>query len=281
MLKLVFPFLLKSNALYSTISNNRGDYMTNQNVTEKKGKSGCAVVLLCMAFLLIGAGAMYYLLQSKMQPVESLDSDKKLLTELNPDGVLVKDLISRLDYNTNCGVNEVLYKNSKTTIENLDDNYLKILIAKEANKNGLKNNISFTKEEFESSAKTLFGNNINLTLENITGICPSITYDEVNQKFNGNTEQCEVTSCSYVNERHIVKAEKDDDGVYIYVAVAAINQESRKISNLNDLNSVIDGIDPNTFDIKNDYSKVNNYKYTYTYDKDNNNYIFKSIELQK
>ena len=39
MLKLVFPFLLKSNALYSTISNNRGDYMTNQNVTEKKGKS--------------------------------------------------------------------------------------------------------------------------------------------------------------------------------------------------------------------------------------------------
>ena len=255
--------------------------MTNQNVTEKKGKSGCAIVLLCIAFLLIGAGAMYYLLQSKMQPVESLDSDKKLLTELNPNGVLVKDLISRLDYNTNCGVNEVLYKNSKTTIENLDDNYLKILIAKEANKNGLKNNISFTKEEFESSAKTLFGNNINLTLENITGICPSITYDEINQKFNGNTEQCEVTSCSYVNEIHIVKAEEDDEGVYIYVAVAAINQESRKISNLNDLNSVIDGIDPNTFDIKNDYSKVNNYKYTYTYDKDNNNYIFKSIELQK
>ena len=255
--------------------------MTNQNVTEKKGKSGCAIVLLCIAFLLIGAGAMYYLLQSKMQQIESLDADKKLLTELNPDGVLVKDLISRLDYNTNCGVNEVLYKNSKTTIENLDDNYLKILIAKEANKNGLKNNISFTKEEFESSAKTLFGNNINLTLENITGICPSITYDEVNQKFNGNTEQCEATSCSYVNERHIVKAEEDDDGVYIYVAVAAINQESRKISNLNDLNSVIDGIDPNTFDIKNDYSKVNNYKYTYTYDKDSNNYIFKSIELQK
>lgn len=281
MLKLVFPFLLKSNALYSIISNNRGDYMTNQNVTEKKGKSGCAIVLLCIAFLLIGAGAMYYLLQSKMQQIESLDADKKLLTELNPDGVLVKDLISRLDYNTNCGVNEVLYKNSKTTIENLDDNYLKILIAKEANKNGLKNNISFTKEEFESSAKTLFGNNINLTLENITGICPSITYDEVNQKFNGNTEQCEATSCSYVNARHIVKAEEDDDGVYIYVAVAAINQESRKISNLNDLNSVIDGIDPNTFDIKNDYSKVNNYKYTYTYDKDNNNYIFKSIELQK
>ena len=280
-MKLVFPFLLKSSALYSIISNNRGDYMTNQNVTEKKGKSGCAIVLLCIAFLLIGAGAMYYLLQSKMQQIESLDADKKLLTELNPDGVLVKDLISRLDYNTNCGVNEVLYKNSKTTIENLDDNYLKILIAKEANKNGLKNNISFTKEEFESSAKTLFGNNINLTLENITGICPSITYDEVNQKFNGNTEQCEATSCSYVNERYIVKAEEDDDGVYIYVAVAAINQESRKISNLNDLNSVIDGIDPNTFDIKNDYSKVNNYKYTYNYDKDNNNYIFKSIELQK
>lgn len=280
-MKLVFPFLLKSNALYSTISNNRGDYMTNQNVTEKKGKSGCAVVLLCMAFLLIGAGAMYYLLQNKIQPVESLDSNKKLLTELNPNGVLVNDLISRLDYNTECGVNEALYKNSKTTIENLDDNYLRILIAKEASKNELKSSISFTKEEFESSAKTLFGNSINLSLENITGICPSITYDEANQKFIESEGQCETKSCNYVNERYIVKSEEDDEGIYIYVAVAAINQESGKISNLNDLNSVIDGIDPNTFDIKNDYSKVNNYKYTYTHDKDNNNYIFKSIELQK
>lgn len=251
-------------------------------IVEKKGKSGCAIVLLCIAFLLIGAGGMYYLISTKLGPMNKQDTsiDNEEIS-LNPDGVLVRELVARLDYNTECGVNESLYKNSKTTIDNLDEPYLKVLVAKQANGKNLNGVASFTKEEFDSSAKELFGKEMSLSSSDITNICPSIIYDSINQKYTGSANACEKKSCSYENKRHIVKAFKKANNLYIIMAVVAINQESRKISNMNDLNSVIEGVDINTFDISKDYEKVNNYKYTFIYDSDNNNYIFKSIELEK
>ncbi len=251
-------------------------------VVEKKSKSGCTVVLLCLAFLLIGAGGMYYLISTKLGVMNKQDTnvDNKEVS-LNPDGVLVRELVARLDYNTECGVNELLYKNSKTTIENLDKSYLKVLTAKQANGKNLNGAIAFTKEKFDSSAKELFGKEMSLDSSDITNICPSIAYDSINQKYIGTTNPCEKKTCSYENKRHIVKSFKKENYLYIVVAVVAINQESKKISNMNDLNSVVEGVDINTFDIEKDYEKVNNYKYTFIYDSDNNNYIFKSIELEK
>lgn len=255
---------------------------TNGQIKEKKNQSGCAIILLCVAFLLIGAGGMYYFISTKLNVNNHQENNTNSeIVSLNNEGILVKELISRLDYNTECGVNSNLYKNAKTTTETLDKNYLKLLVAKEANKNNITGTVSFTKEEFDTSSKILFGEDINLTPSNITDNCVNITYDSVNQKYIGNSTNCEKQTCNYENQRYIVKAEKDTKNLYIYVAVATVNQESKKISNINDLNSVIKDVDSNTFDITKDYEKVNNYKYTFNYDDNNNNYIFKSIEIQK
>lgn len=248
--------------------------------TKIKNNSGCAIVLLCLAFLLIGAGGMYYLISTKLN-LNSNNSNSGNMISLNPNGVLVNELISRLDYNTSCGINSNLYKKAKTTVKNLDDTYLKVLIVKETIGKNLNIDSFFSKDKFDYSAKILFGDPKTFTSSDINNGCISISYDNISQKYVINNIVCEAQTCPYKNERYIIKAERNNKNLYIYVAVAAINQESKKVSNINDLNSVVEGIDPNAYSISKDYQKLNNYKYTFTYDSNNNNYIFNSIELQK
>ena len=254
--------------------------ITNQNtnqttpVVEKKKKSS-PILLLCLLFLLIGAGASYYFFEVYSKPVvEQTDPN---VEELNTNGVLVNELINRIDY---CGIDSDLYKKSTTTVDTLDKNYISKLVAKEANGKKINNSISFTKDEFDNAINILFGKGVNISNSNIEN-CPNIIYDSANEKYYSDTNQCTPICIDNGNVRHIVKAEKTSTNIFITVAVANYDNIGKKVSNINDLNSVIKGIDGTTFDISKDYEKVNNYKYTFNYDKENNNYIFKSIELIK
>ena len=254
--------------------------MEEVEIREKKKGHGLAVFLLCLAFLLIGAGLMYYYLIVYISRGSTNNNTNAGVEILNTNGALVNSLIDRMDYNDGCGINIELYKKHKSTVSSLDKNYVKALIAKEANGKNISNTITFTKEQFENATKTLFGNQIVLSDENIS-TCPGIVFDSINQKYVGDPNACTINCPTITNVRYVIKAEKDSKGVYIYVAVASINEESKKVSNPNDLGSVIEGVDSNTFNISKDYTKVNNYKYTFEYDSTNNNYLFKNIEIFK
>lgn len=252
--------------------------MEEVEIRSKKGSKGFGVFLLCISFLLIGAGISYYYLTVYINKNNTPVTTN--IKELNPRGNLVKELISRIDYNSGCGVNPELYKKSKITVDTMDDIYKRTLVAQEAYGKKITGNIIFTEEEFQSAIKVLFGSNINLEDTNITGICPSIIYDSANQIYRGDISTiCNNTCNQFKTVRHIIKAEQTDKNIFIYVAVANFDEVSKKVYNVNNNNSVVSGIDGNTFDISVDYEKVNNYKYTYNYDSENNNYIFKSIEL--
>ena len=249
---------------------------TNQTtpVVEKKKKSS-PTLLLCLLFLLIGAGASYYFFEVYSKPVvEQADPNTE---ELNTNGVLVNELINRIDY---CGIDNELYKKSTTTVDTLDKNYINKLVAKEANGKSIERNISFTKDQFDNAINILFGQGVNLENKNIEN-CPNIIYDSANMRYYSDTNECISPCTDNGNVRHIVKAEKTSENIFITVAVANYDNIGKKVSNINDANSVVQGVDGTTFDISKDYEKVNNYKYTFNYDKENNNYIFKSIELVK
>lgn len=255
--------------------------MQEVEIRERKGGHGFAIFLLCIAFFLIGAGGAYYYLTVYINKNKEEVTD---IVNINPNGILVKELISRIDDNTNyCGINPDLYKKSKLTVENMDPNYIKALVAKEAYGKKIDGNISFTKEEYEQAINTVFGSNVTVAVESLVSTCPSIIYDSANQVFrqNGDSSTCNKICGTTKTLRYNVKAEKTNQNIFIYVAVANKDEISGKISNVNDPNSVVNGIDVNTFDIAKDFEKVNNYKYTYNYDHENNNYIFKSIELVK
>lgn len=261
--------------------------MEEIKIREKKKGHGLAIFLLCIAFFLIGAGLTYYYLTVYSNNAGNTDnsvdqtSDNKNMETLNTSGSLVQELLKRLDnHNNSCGISAELYKSSKTTVDNLDENYIKILVSQEANGKNISGNISFSKEDFENATKTIFGETIVLTNTDINS-CPIIKYDVDNQKYIMGESNCDNTCGPTTNIRYIVSAEKNSTNLYITVAVAAINSQSLKVSNLNDQDSVIAGIDSNTFDITKDYEKVNNYKYTFDYDVANNNYVFNNIELVK
>lgn len=253
-----------------------------EEVVQKKKGNGLAIFVLCIAFALIGAGASYYYLTVYMHKGQEQSAPKEEAKELSAKGVLVNELISRIDY-SNCGINVDLYKKSKTTVSDMNEDYKRLLIVKEAIGKRVEKNITFSSEDFSNASNVLFGSIDKLNDQSITTSCPNITYDDANKlyKVDQNTP-CNQTECGPLkNIRYVVKAEKTDSNIFIYVAVAAFDEIGKKVYNLNDSSSVIQSIDGSVFDIKNDYQKVNNYKYTFNYDSSNNNYIFKSIELVK
>lgn len=253
--------------------------MEEVEIREKKSNKGFGIFLLCIAFLLIGAGLSYYYLTVYANKGKTqVNTDVK---SLNTSGVLVNELISRIDYDDGCGINSYLYKKSILTANDMDDNYKRALIAQEAYGKKIDGNITFTEEKFQQASKILFGSTINLSDINMTNICPNIIFDSANQVYREVQTVCNRTCNPLKTVRYIVKAEQTDKNIYITVAVANIEEVTKKVYNTNDNNSVIQGIDGNVFDIAVDYEKVNNYKYTYNYDSENNNYIFKSIELVK
>ena len=106
--------------------------MEEVEIGKKKNTKGLIVLLLCLAFLFIGAGLMYYYLIVYINRGSTGNIDAGI-EELNTNGVLVNSLIDRMDYDNGCGINIDLYRKSKTTVSSLDKNYVRALIAKEAN----------------------------------------------------------------------------------------------------------------------------------------------------
>ena len=257
--------------------------MEEVEIREKKKGNGIGLFFLCIAFLLIGAGLSYYYLTVYVNKNNNTqDNINTNVKNLNPNGVLVNELISRIDYDNGCGINTDLYKISNINIDNMSDDYKRALVAQEAYGKKIDGNITFTEEEFQKASNILFGSTVHLDDISMTNICPNIIYDSANQVYHQQVGAvCNITCNPFKTIRYIIKAEQTDNNIYIYVAVANFDEVSRKVYNVNDINSVIQGIDGNTFDISVDYEKVNNYKYTYNYDSENNNYIFKSIELVK
>lgn len=255
--------------------------MEEVEIREKKKSNSLGIFFLCIAFLLIGAGLSYYYLTVYVSR-NNIPQDNVNIKNLNPNGVLVNELISRMDYDNGCGINTDLYKVSNINVDNMSDDYKRALVAQEAYGKKIDGNITFTEEAFQKASNILFGSTVHLDDISMTNICPNIIYDSANQVYRQQLgTSCNITCNPFKTIRYVIKAEQTDKNIYIYVAVVNFDEVSRKVYNVNDNNSVIQGIDGNTFDISVDYEKVNNYKYTYNYDSENNNYIFKSIELVK
>ena len=66
---------------------------------------------------------------------------------LNPNGVLVNELISRIDYDNGCGINTDLYKISNINVDNMSDDYKRALVAQEAYGKKIDGNITFRYDE--------------------------------------------------------------------------------------------------------------------------------------
>lgn len=257
---------------------------------KKTSSTAVLVVIVAILSLIVGVAGGYYLFkvidkeETKTEKVKTnVKTEKEVKEELNPEGLYIEELISRYDQSSsssNANIYELLYKEDKTTIKDIDEDYLKVLAANKASKvTGV-----FTDEEFKNATKLLYGDEIEFDND-------KISYDKgcIQVKYNDGLYTYVEGECGGAStislERKIVKTKQDDDTLTVNVAIAIIDSNEDKVyknySEDEEKLEEVDNVSATTFDIDKDYTELNQYKYTFNYDKDNNNYYLVSIELVK
>lgn len=262
----------------------------NQNNRNKKGI--LITVILMLLCLVVGFGSSKLFFYEKN--VKKEENNKKVVEtekvsddEIIPtDSLFVKDLISRYHdpYLDNYAY-EVLYSKDKTTIEEMEEDYLQMLTAMKANKNPIL--IHFTSEEFQDALTILFGKQVVLDNKDISfDKCNKITFDEKSNTYRSElSDGCEVSS-SFMIKTEIIKVQKKEDTLEVDVAIAIVDENADKVYKKYDLENKkgeeeLEDKKASDLDISSDYSDLDQYRYLFEYDKNNNNYYLKQIELIK
>lgn len=262
----------------------------NQNNCNKKGI--LITVILMLLCLVVGFGSSKLFFYEKN--VKKEENNKKVVEtekvsddEIIPtDSLFVKDLISRYNYPyLDSYAYEVLYSKDKTTIEEMEEDYLQMLTAMKANKNPIL--IHFTSEEFQDALTILFGKQVVLDNKDISfDKCNKITFDEKSNTYRSElSDGCEVSS-SFMLKTEIIKVQKKEDTLEVDVAIAIVDENADKVYKKYDLENKkgeeeLEDKKASDLDISSDYSDLDQYRYLFEYDKNNNNYYLKQIELIK
>lgn len=187
-------------------------------------------------------------------------------------------------------VDDLFYKNKKTTVIDLNDSE-KLMIAfkyLESNSNKKYNEISY--DELNEAFINVFGKNIKFVPTDFKNICKKYEYDKEKEKFILNDEDtCKAVAGGSMSRAYQV-SKKNDVGkkyidVYEYYAKEVYSEDSLSVNYYSDYSekSVIVNNSDEAFDIdklielyKN---KLGIYKYRFVLEKDN--YVFESVEKIK
>ena len=253
------------------------------------------IIIICLA---LGAGGSYYYFEifNKTDSTEvnkseaNKNSNKEIkndknneIEEIEPTSIFAKKLIERYDNSVSSSQDaanyEILYAKDKTTPANFSADYIQVLGV--AN---IRSPFYFSKEQLDESLTELFGKDKFKAREETIDYGTCKYYENAN----GYYQYKEKTGCGGTSamsmKRKIVKVEKDNNKLYINVAIEITAEgnvyKAYDITNAKGVDQLTD-YTYETFDIEKDYAKLNQYKYTFDFDKDNNNYYLESIELVK
>ena len=198
---------------------------------------------------------------------------------LKVNSLYIKNLIER--YNGGIYAYQFLYNDSPVTTTNLDDNFIRYTVSMNLG-NVYTDTIDI--EDFRDKAKELYGPNLNIADESINypGITnPTMQVMELAEYATGEKyyrytdvfEHVGLGTGQKVLNQKVIEATKKDNKLLINVAVALTDENGVYQST----GEVIDGLTAETFNIDNDYDKINKYQYTFIYDEDNYNYYLESI----
>ena len=265
------------------------------NVKQKKSKTGLIGIITLIIGLLLGVGGSYYYFEvmgkdNVLEKVgiskeEKNETDKESILEFSTDSLYLKELLEDYDHYTlsSTYLYNILYNKDKVSIAELDESYLRALAVAKTDKNYI-SAAYFTAEKFQESVTKLFGNQV--TLENKTFSIDHgcVTFNYRNDYYSASFGGCGGTSPA-VLKREIIKAIKSDSKLEITVAIAIFDESTKEVYKTvdanNQPNNKIEGVSSDSFSIKDNVDKLNQYKYTFTYDKVNDGYVLNTIELVK
>lgn len=290
----------EQNPLEKDFSSNEGEEELFSSKPKQNKKSPIFIIFLFLLALGIGAFGSYYYFEVYQSPQESVSSKKDVQDEkmeqeeLNPEGVFVKNLISRYDIYTifEHELCEILYNEEKVVVNDWDQNVISILAAKDAsNQSGGISTNRFSNEEFHNSVVKLFGTDKIVKDQDIQYHLGEATYiyDANTGYYHYKEPQGLGGTTTYTFERKNLKAETNGEVLKVTVAIALLDTNTKKVykkyqakaSNGVVVTDEVEGITIDNFSIDKDYDKLDQYQYTFHYDKENNNYFLTEIELVK
>ena len=109
---------------------------------KKTSSPAVLIVIVAIISLIVGVSGGYYLFKvmdkeetTTEKTKTNAKTEKETKEELNPEGLYVEELVSRYDQkdsSSDVNIYELLYKEEKTTIKDIDEDYLKVLAANKA-----------------------------------------------------------------------------------------------------------------------------------------------------
>lgn len=267
------------------------DYnMLNNNDPNKKGI--IITIILMILCLAVGSMGTYFITDlSKKNTVktenkEVKDNKKEEIKdeEVSPDSAYIKELISNYDNDSILSpFYKYYYSSEKTNIKDVDEDFLRLLVAQKANNSLV--DASFSGEKFQDTVLLLYGEQIKLENSDISFDkgCIKLTYDEEEDTYSSRNGECGGTIPVSFN-RKITKAVKKEDSIEVNVAISyTVGDAVYKDYDFEEKKGIekLEDIDIETFNIDNDYADLNQFKYTFLYDKENLNYYLTTIEKIK
>lgn len=248
------------------------------------------IMIICLA---IGAGASYYYFE--VYAKDNNNDDKviskcidantvKKYEEISPSSIFIQDLVEKYDDYTyfDVKVYQQLYGKDKTTVSDLDLDYIKRVAVGSV----VRIPNSFAKDKLKDGIDKLFGKD-KIKYEDSTidftdfGCGQYKLQNDLYTYVKG--DGCGGTTL-YNMSRKIVKTYKENDKLYVNVAIA-IDDGNKVYKKYNSTTSLAEeeltDVVYASFDIDKDYTKLNQYQYTFNYDKELDNYYLESIELIK
>lgn len=267
--------------------------------TNKKNKVGTIFLVLAIG-LVVGCGSTFLFFTrvlgynnevvSQETKTESVSVDK--VETYNPvkeealaiDGLFVNDLINR--YGSDDAELMSIYYNGKTIVPSeLDSNFVKTLIAKDANKALV--NVHFTNDDYFKSQTKLFGNGITYatSAEIDLGCDNKILRSGDAYYYSPNLNSACGGMSSKNLLRKVMSAKKTVDGIDIVVAAGIVTLDKKVYRDYEMKDqigvTVIEGTSTTSFSgtlSDEDFDKLNKFKYVFKYDEKNNNYYLEKIE---
>lgn len=270
--------------------------------TQKKGK-GSIILIFFLILIIIGLGV--YIAYDKgliVREKNIVNTEKENKEEenekdeinYNKDGAFIQGLINSVRYLDGSSHSEdELYVKDIVTATDLSESYRNNLIYRQMVSEARADfSYGFSAEDFKNASLHLFGQDFNATpASKIFARCLEFNYSDGYYSVKPNSGGC--GGAGYFYPEYTTKVETEDDDIYIYQKIAfqgpdgvyktVVKNDSSEHQgdNFKYVDKIATYETPDDFNIENYLDKVNEYKYTFTYDKNNNVYIFKSIELVK
>ena len=268
--------------------------------TNKKNKVSTIFIVLAIG-LAVGCGSTFLVLTrvlgyndeviSQENKTESVSVDK--VEKYNPvreealaiDGLFVNDLINRYGRSDDAELMSIYYNGKTIVPSELDSNFVKKLIAKDAN-NALVD-VHFTNDDYFKSQTKLFGDAITYatSAEIDLGCDNKIRRSGDTYYYSPNLNSACGGMISTKLLRKVMSAKKTVDGIDIVVAAGIVTLDKKVYRDYGMKDqigvTVIDGTSTTSFSATlsdEDFDKLNKFKYVFKYDEKNNNYYLEKIE---